>query len=453
MALLNPESQVVKDFGSNEGIAFQAQVVQDLLDNKGVLVAGFEGKNDTVEMLLAKTSQTFQEIGIGNSTLEKLRLGKVCTLNERERKIMLDTVLESIGASEYKQGNLEAQRKQYSLLEYSKVESSVRNLYERSKIQLVGNVIQIFSSSQILEVFLSEKDFLGISRRNLEIKGLEVPSGLILNVIREERSPVGDVRRHELWHAFDAVRFAILGIMENPFKRKKDYVANSKFISDKYFDLLQEKPSEFLDYVFGKERRIPSLWDFDSNMESLHLELPAFIAGSIKANGKIEFETENVLDTLISSYLLESPIKLKDLREICNIDGSGRFMVDVNMIIKRINSVRDDMRYAHINEETYVHYFTGVDKADPEKKRKFKQGKEEELKQYYQDVVDFMFNDQSSPIVQIRKELQRAVDAFMLRNRKVGPYRALVEMSILPFNRWAAYVRLKESEESKDLPQ
>ena len=69
---------------------------------------------------------------------------------------------------------------------------------------------------------------------------------------------------------------------------------------------------------------------------------------------------------------------------------------------------------------------------------------EENLKKYYQEVVDFFYNDSNSEVFQIRRELHRAIVAFKVRNRKVGPYRALVEMSLLPFNRWAAYIRLKE---------
>ncbi len=452
MALLNPESQVVKDFGSNEGIAFQAQVAQDLLENKGILV-GFIRNKDVIEDFLTKACQEFQGIGISDSTLEKLKLGKVWTLGDREKRIILDMVLESIGAGEYKQSNSEVRKKQYTLLEAYKVESSISYLYEDSKIQLIGNVIQIFSSSEILKVFLSDKEALGISRRNLEIKGAEKPSVLTLNLVREQSSPNGDVRKHEMWHAFDAVRFSILGITDNPFNRSKDYVANSKLIYDKYFDLLKEKSPEFLDYVFGKDRKIPSFWDFDDNLKSLHFELPAFLAGNIKSNGKIEFEEDNILDILIGSYILENPIKLDVLRGICNKNEAGRLVISTKLVLGRINSKSDDVRHAYLNEEPFVKYFTEIDKLDPEKKRKFKQGKEEELIRYYQEVVDFMYNDQNSPIVQIRKELQRAIDAFMLRNRKVGPYRALVEMSILPFNRWAAYVRLKESEESKDLPQ
>lgn len=452
MVIFNPESEVVQEFGTNEGMDFQAQLAQDLLNNKGIIVESFR-KKDVIEGVLTKACQILGEIGISHAVIERLRQGKICTLRERDRKIIIDTILDSINASIYKQDNLETRKGYFSRFELYNVESIVKNLYEKAKIQIVGNVIQIYSRSEILVKYLSDKRFLGLSRRIRIFNDSKVETGLTLNVIKEEQSRTGDVRRHELWHAFDAARFAILGTMDNPFYRPKDYITDPKKLFDKYYDLLQQKPLEFLNYVFGKDNKIPSPRDSYDNMKSLHIELPAFLAGNIRRNGRIEFDAEEIVDTLIENYLLESAVNLKELRRICSLYESGRLVINTQVILSDINVKGDYLRSGIDEEDSFVRYFTEVDTQSQRRNRKYKKGMEENLKKYYQEVVDFFYNDSNSEVFQIRRELHRAIVAFKVRNRKVGPYRALVEMSLLPINRWAAYVRSKESEESKNLPQ
>jgi len=453
MAGLASERDGISELRSNEGLEFQTQLVRELFDEKGIK-AEVDESRPIVGTVLTKTGNTFQEIGISQPTIDKLKKGDVCLLDKDDKTILLDLILFRIGADSVKQFHKGILTKKFSKVDIKNLETISKAVYEDTRVQIVGNVVQIFCSS--VEGYVFFENFvtrevhtsLGLSFRFPKAGGRFDAAGIIINVIREDYVPRRDysTRQHELWHAFDSLRFGLIGIT-NPYEDTKFSTVDTRKLFDQIYDYFQGKPKEFINFMFGRNWRYPTQYDLHINKIKLSKELPAFLAGYIRPDRNSEMEVE-ITNILVGAYLLNSHLDLKALRKVCDVNDEGKFIVNTKAILEGINPQVARINEEDANEKEFLEYFTEIEFGSFPKRRKFKDGMEEKARLLYQELVDLIYNDKASVLYQVYNELNKAMKAYLSRNSKVGPHRALVEMSILPFNRWKSYVRMKESEET-----
>jgi len=458
MSVLNLEADVIKEMEGDEGLDFQARLVQNLFEGKGI-ISTVSPYKEIVEGVIVTACRSLQEIGIKRETIDKIKSGKVCVLDEVDKAKVIEEILEIIEITDYFNDPQRVQLNQDKEEDNPERKRMLKALNEDVKVCLVGNLVQIFCtkvrSYAYFENIYHSNQTIGLTFPFPTLQEGDNPTGLIINVIREQifTDSTAEIANHELWHAFDKLRFKLIG-ERSPYLVLKHAVMNERLSPENAIhNLIKSKPEEFLYYVFGENFKLPRFGVYRQRLNDLNWELPAFLASKINKDGKCDISSNEIINALIAGYIFKSKIKLDELIQVSFPDENGRLVLDkgtVTLLASRPVGIKGAQL---TNEVRFIEYFSENEDKYPLSKRKMKAGMDIVLVNYYQEVLDLLYNDQNSPIVQIRKELQRAIDAFMVRNRKVGPYRALVEMSLLPFNRWAAYVRSKESEESKDLLQ